>query len=741
MVNMEIDRQADVTPEVMASAASGAARNKEELPYPVISAWLPEGRAGYEFATAFLRNVGRCFFDRERCLHLTEDRKEELAIDTPERMDFFAQLEDKMGSMATSLRFHFPWEAETLGSFLRTLVRFWPDFGYQPETRFVTYYAEEKGGLVKESGRVTSDAELFAGQVPLLLKAGITAEAVCDWFAALGSLVFQDPVLCQRLFLPKSAGVSILPLEGISEEELAGVIPEEVKGRGKTLAVSKDSVVARMRHFAEKSREELFKLLDDDGYLRNTLGIGTERRDLTAKEGKALMLVRNQILEIARAAGRTGDVLNIMQSYAREATTLIRPTPFWHLIAPLAGALAEHVEKKCDFKATQEDRAYMGERMVRIIRRRRLALDRPAILGLVSAFRFKGQLDFRRVEGISGKARALIERRAGEGLELAKRFVSEPEDWKEEKAAEAISKTMGEFILQLRREELHTFEWRKRDYQALGMGDLWEKHEGELARFSRRVPGVEFVQSGDAVGEMTGQHEPSHIGHDESLREVPQIPFWMLAACMPGLGGFNGQRVVAGRVINRGNPAKAELEVTARMRRRMGRRGLVGAPGVFAYGGTQDMFAPTAARLVHHQKMFNEENLNVVVFRVTGTDAINQEELRYTENEEPRTVVVGEEERPSWQMLNELPHVFLLQAEDMANMLGIPERIKRILNSFDKGGAIICLPAGYPEVHSSFIRREIYKLNDQTLATLVHPSNIEETRELCRRRDKKRRKR
>lgn len=745
-MNVEAVRQTKTIPERTVPVVTETTLSGERSPYPVIDDWLPKGDverrdySRYEFAPAFIRNFGGCFFEMERCLWLTEERKERLEIKTPERIDFFAQLENKLDSMASSLKFHFPWEAKALESFFETMVRFWPGFGYQAEGGFKTFFTERGGEFVQESERVASDAERFVEQVPLLLRAGVTAEVIRNWFTAAEGLVFQDPGFCQRLLLPEKIGVSVLPLEGLSPDgEPADAVPADTEGGRKTVFLRKGSAVARMQHFAAGVREESLELLERDGYLRDTLGIEAGRQDLTAEEREALILMRSQILEIAQAAGRTGQVLDIMQGYAREATTLIRPTPFWHLIAPLAGALAEYVEKECGFETGQEDRAYMGERMVRIARRRRLALGKPAIFGLMSAFRFKNQLDFRGVVGVSGKARASMGRWAGSGLELAKRFVSWPEDWKEEKVAKAISETMGEFVLQLRREGLHTFEWREGDYQALGIGDLWEEHGEKLARFSRGVPGVEFVRGGDAVGEMTGQHEPSQVGHDESIREVPQIPFWVLAASMPDLEAFSGRRVVAGRAVNRGNPAKNKLEVAAGMRRRMGRRGLVGAPGVFLYGRKLDIFAHTAARLVHHKQMFKgDRNQDVVIFRITGTDALNQEKLRYTEKEEPGTVLVGNEKRPGWQILNQSAHVFFLQAEDMRNTLGLPERIRRILVNFSQGGAIVCLSTGFMEVHSSFIREKIHKLNDQALATLVHPGNMEDTRELCLRRDRKR---
>lgn len=577
--------------------------------------------------------------------------------------DLMAQFGDRLGILSKSLRISTLEDVEQFDLMLRSLFHFFPSLGY----------------------RAKDDPKIFTDEVAAWLSLGIKPETIGSWFKAVGGLACIDPTLFRQFFSSKRTIGGIKPLEGLMSAEAKDTI-EEIKAvtgeQGPVLRRSKGTTTLdQLGHFVRACATELRKNFGE----------------------------MDIISPVVEAAEETAELLEILKEEKYRSITILRPTPFGHLVAPTAGALVDFMNGHSseEYEGVEED---LARQLVHAIRRRRLSLSRESLLSFCAAFRFGNQVGKKNIPEV---AHPYI----GRGLNFISRLMGgSPKST--EMMRKVANNVVPELIFQLRLRGLHTFEWSPEEYRILGLdNDLWKRH-GERLRHCHfgQVPGREVVRPGDFVVDYYGQFEPDTVAHDEVGTEVGEIDPNDLINCGLLPVGFEG-KVWVGVGPNSGNPRKKSREKPVETRWSLLNRAFAGAKGVFLFP-QQDYWGPTLPRLQKHRDSFEEQGIALEgMAKLGGTDGLDQGECRYTPRVEPT----------GWEELNQTPHILALQMGELDDFIALTERLRKLKKSFPQS-LILLVP--FPEVHSSFVVERLGEISDETLATLVHPKNVAEIRKL-----------
>ncbi|MBN1263632.1 MAG: hypothetical protein JW991_04725 [Candidatus Pacebacteria bacterium] len=531
----------------------------------------------------------------------------------------------------------------------------------------------------------------FREHVRVWLDQGVRAETIAGWFQSLAGLAFLDPVLVPGLFL---RGGEIKPLEGFRSgpSSLADSAYHDLSDRGEVWGseefrriealeqIGRDvswhspwNGVAQLEHFSTACAQELGR-----------------------EEGSR----KQDFVLIAQAAAKASETFGIFLESSSEVGAL-RSTSVADIIPLIALALGERLDRGGENNLAVTDRAMLAQEMCSLVRRRLLALSRESLLGLCASFTPSELLVPKFSPGRG------VESFAGWGFKKLNSHVRGVDG----ELSGFTHSLIGQFILEMRLRGLHTFEWSEAYYRFLGMDNsVWRKHNRQIDDHeirTKRPRSVGTVRNGVSVLDFHGQFGPIHVGHEEAAREVAGRQF-------PSL--FGGGAVYVGISVNRGNPEKRHLERKAAIRREMVHQATRGQAGIFLYSA-RDAGRPTADKLLAHCQAFKDRGLTVSLGRLTGTDALDRARGIYTEETEPQ----------GHEFLNGIRTVLNLQMGELGTAYQAIPVMGRV---FDNGVQAVFLMGSLSDVHSSFIRQRLHDLDDETLATLTHPRNVELTREL-----------
>jgi len=594
-------------------------------------------------------------------------------------LDPAAYFSDKLSVLSDPLRIHTLTEVDVFETFQRSLVRFWPGFGYIRESTGV-------GG-----DRVHKDAAIFTEEVYDWLSNGIKAGEIGTWFNAVGGLACIDPTLFKQFFSPRGLFSGVKPLAGLRTD--GGKISRE---RRKLVM----DIEGRIQLEASTALDQLYHFAGECTNLLKAKALGTQ--------GK----LHKEISEVAMRAQHLADFLGLMRIGGYRETTIIRPTPPEHFITPFAAAVVEALAG--DKTMSNKE---IADKLISAIRRRRLDLTK--LPGFIASFRENNDIDLDNLNLEVFRKHPLL---LTDGWVVASFLLKEEPD--REEVLERISdEIIPELILQLRIRGLQNREWSAEDYRALGLEQaFWNRHNEEVKKTAKyRVLARENVRAGDVVIEFSTQAGPFHKGHEEVVRGLSRMSrHEMEVARMIPKGLPEDAQVWIGIRVNVGNPHKnteGNPEVPIKKRYPLAAKVMRDVRrGLFFYQ-RNDLSAPTPQRLKEHRGWFKKSGRKLAVhIRYVGADALKD----------------GVKYDGANSSLNDMPHIINLQIEHLSDFVRLADRIREILRNFAHVGVIVEIPQ-FSDLHSTEIRRGIrkdsprgQKIPPPAVLTALHPATIKE---------------
>jgi len=504
----------------------------------------------------------------------------------------------------------------------------------------------EFGCNLGEDEAILSSQELV-GQVENWIDAGVRADSISAWFDSVGGFFYLDPVLISNL-LSERVGEQ-------SAEHLSDVVD--------------DRMMIDNEDCSELVRSALHNLGSFASEVANRLSKKTTSVDSGGVDG---------LVQVEQSARKLSRIIAVIENDCFESVALNRPATFNNVRVPAAIALSEVYSEMepGDFELGREDTA---RSLVRMIRRRRVLLDRENVLGFCTDFKVKDCA----------------------GSEMMASFLTD--ESRDQVLNEVGNQLIPEFVFQLRSHGLHTFEWSERDYHELGFPEeLWSEHNQRLASIPEDTSGPEVVRKGDFVIDYSGQHQPTHAGHEGLINEIAERDREILLRLMRR-GGTDVHHVWVGLRVNFNNEIKAATQLSEDTRRMFLRKSARGVDCILTYPPGEDLSNGERIRL--YDERFREADS-----ALSGHALLLGSDKAHLESGEIDT-------------LDASPKIFALRLNGFDNFLLLESEISAILEKYPKS---VVMLTPFCELESSRIVREIDLIDKAALTTLVHPQIAED---------------
>lgn len=574
------------------------------------------------------------------------------------KFGFLAHMQNKLGVLSRSIPFSSEGDIDIFATLLRTLSRFTLD---------ISYHDSDGNDLATEAIRSYQ-------------KIGLKSESLAAWFRLVSGLACTDQVLFEKALVPEKSYDSVMPLRGTR------AMPSH-----------------EPRIFLDQWLDPTFAEADS-----HPLGAAALEcfADFSKRCAKALEAEGPTFSEAVDAAREANTFIEILRWCQYRPAKINRPASYADVAPLLGAALADTIRKRplLDSGGEQE----LAEDIVSAIRRRRLGLFRENLLSLLQGFSSPKTLESLPLS-IEAIDKETIERGNLSILEAASIMLGDSNN--RVKDLQHIRSLLPKVVREIRLQHLYSFdEWSVEDYEAIGLsGSLWRDHNREVEALDKKsLPGPEVVRSGDLVLEYTGQFGPWTYAHEAAAREAGRLTKTELKAAGLVPPDWEGKTWV-GIAANSGDPNKPH-EIDPIIRRVMISRSLGNAGNIFLFPHP-DKYGPTAQRMNHHIEEFRKAGVTITLARLAGTDTLSTNET-YT----------GGKDDAGADFLQPLPHILMLQAEDLEALPKLADRLRLLYQAF--GDRAIFWLAPLLETHGSAFRDQVHLLHPEVLATLVNPRII-----------------